>query len=199
MTGCPQAAHAITIIFLKGEPLKRIMIAALAAVGLLAATPSIANAADEPGTASAGTPGFVNAADEPSVMNYADEWYTSTTHPESQGYGYVGSVQSTVGGVWQWIAMWRKDNYVVLRSGHGDDREDGYCAGAEIRYQIYDGDTWSGYHYRMIPSYECRTGRTSVHGWYYSKYKVRNVSSRACHVNTSGEKIECEGSWHGPI
>ncbi|MER7132675.1 hypothetical protein [Streptosporangium saharense] len=182
------------------------MIAALA-VGLLTATPGIANAADDPGTAStvekviasAGTPGFVSAADEPGI-SLADEWYTSATDPTSKGYGYVGHADSTVGGVWQSVSMWRENNYVALDSSISDDKEDGYCAGAEIRYQVYDGGTWSGYHSRMIPSYDCtHDGKFVSNGYYYSRYKVKNVSSRACHVNSSGEKIECEGSWHGPI
>ncbi|MEV7013573.1 hypothetical protein [Streptosporangium sp. NPDC051022] len=177
------------------------MIAALAAAGLLAATPGIANAADDPGTASAtdGTPDFVSVADKPGV-SLADEWYTSATEPSSKGYGFVGNDGSVVSGVWQMIYVWRGDNYVALRSVIGDGEEDGYCAGQEIRYQVYDGGTWSGYHYRMIPSYVCTTGEPPTsHGYYYSRPKVRNVSSRACHVNSSGVKIECEGSWHGPL
>ncbi|MFF0578351.1 hypothetical protein [Streptosporangium saharense] len=188
--------------------MKRIMIAALAAVGLLAATPGIANATDDPGTAStveegtasAGTPGFVSAADEPSVVNYADEWDTFSTHPYEKGYGYVGYAESTSGGVSQQVGMYRKDNYVSLWGDISDKKTDGYCAGAEIRYQVYNGSTWSGYHYRMIPHHDCATDGASVwNAWYYSRPKVRNVSSRACHVNSSGAKIECEKNWHGPI
>ncbi|MFF4991276.1 hypothetical protein ACFY19_29130 [Streptosporangium saharense] len=187
--------------------MKRIMIAALAAVGLLAATPGIANATDDPGTAStveegtasAGTPGFVSAAEEPGI-SLADEWYTSSTNPTSKGYGYVGAATSTSGGVWQVVDMWRENNYVALYSGISDDKEDGYCAGAEIRYQVYNGSTWSGYHYRMIPHHDCtHDGKTVWGGYYYSRPRVGNVSSRACHVNSSGAKIECEKNWHGPI
>ncbi|MEV7013574.1 hypothetical protein [Streptosporangium sp. NPDC051022] len=169
------------------------MIAALAAAGLLAATPGIASATD-------GTPGFVSVANEPGV-SLADEWYTSSTDPASKGYKYAGSSVSKVGGVWQRIEIQRENDndYVALGSIILDEATDGYCAGAEIRYQVYDGGTWSGYHYRMIPSYDCSTNNDPVRGgWYYSRPKVRNISSRACHVNSSGAKIECEESWHEP-
>ncbi|MFF4418878.1 hypothetical protein ACFYY8_40635 [Streptosporangium sp. NPDC001559] len=180
----------------------------IGAAGLLAATPGIANAANDPdtastvkeGAASAGTPGFVSAADEPSVVSFGNEWFTSNERPQDKGYGFVGYAQSTVGGVWQHVMMWRDNNYVVLESFINDEATDGYCAGAEIRYQVYTGSGWSGYHYRMIPSYDCSTNNDAVNGrYYYSYLKTRNVSSRACHVNSSGGKIECEGSWHGPI
>lgn len=144
----------------------------------------------------------MSATDKPSASLLADEWYTSSTHPANKGYRYAGSSVSKVGGVWQRVEVQSENDndYVALGSIIDDEKTDGYCAGAEIRYQVYDGGAWSGYHYRVIPSYDCSTDNDPVEGgWYYSRYKVRDINSRACHANSSGAKIECEANWHGPI
>ncbi|MBE9500028.1 MULTISPECIES: hypothetical protein [Streptomyces] len=154
--------------------MRRILTTLIAAAGLIVAVPGSANA--------------------------ADEWYTSSTYPGSKGYGYVGSASSTVSGVYQHLSMYRTNNYVALWTGIGDEATDGYCAGQEIAYQIYTNGTWSGYRYRMAPVHDCTTnGADNSGGYFYSRYKTRNVHSRACHVDSSGRKIHCESKWHGPI
>ncbi|UNZ15979.1 hypothetical protein [Streptomyces sp. 891-h] len=155
--------------------MRRILLALIAAIGLIIAIPSSANA--------------------------ADEWYTSSNYPSDKGYGYVGSSSSTVSGVYQHLTMYRENNYVALWASVGDEATDGYCAGQEIAYQVYVNGSWSSdYHKRMVPVHDCSTnGVDNFGGYFYSKYKTRNVHSRACHVDSSGRKIHCEGTWHGPI
>ncbi|WP_139238066.1 hypothetical protein [Streptomyces pini] len=136
----------------------------------------------------------------PSAVYAADEWYTSSTDPSSKGYGYVGVTWSSAGNVTQSLDMWRTNNYVSLKSWINDEKEDGYCAGQEIAYQVYVNGAWSGYHHRMVPNFDCsHNGDGNIGAFYYSKYKTRNVHARACHVNSSGAKIHCESNWHGPI
>ncbi|MFJ4275380.1 hypothetical protein ACIP29_33080 [Streptomyces coelicoflavus] len=157
--------------------MRRILIAGAAAVGLLLGMPGAANAHD------------------------TDDWYDVGSVPS--GYGYVGSSSSHVGGVYQQVRMWRSNNYVVLSGYVSDTKTDGYCGTAQIRYEIYDNGGWVGHsHYRRMPVHDCTTGTTGDGHWktyVKSTYKVRNVSARACHANSSGGIIHCESGWHGPI
>lgn len=156
--------------------MKRILIAALAAAGLVFGMPGAASAHD------------------------TDDWYTGSL-PES--YGYVGASESHVGGVYQAVNMWRNNNYVALSGYVSDTKTDGYCGTAEILYEIYDNGDWVGHwHRRRVPVHDCSTGTTGQGEWkgyFNSTYKVRNVYARACHANSSGAIVHCESTWHGPI
>ncbi|MGW0538716.1 hypothetical protein [Streptomyces sp. NPDC003032] len=160
--------------------MKRILIALTAAAGLVLALPGSASA------------------------HSTDDWSLSGQFPGNRGYGYAGDSQSHVSGVFQGVAMWRLGNNVAISTYASDTKTDGYCAGLQIRYEIYDGGQWAGHwHYRDVPVFDCTTGGAETGGvikeYFYSKYPVRNVSSRACHADSSGGIIHCESNWHGPI
>jgi hypothetical protein len=159
---------------------RRILLVLVAAHGLLLAVPGAASA------------------------HSTDDWGESEVHPQDNGYGYVGYSLSHVGGVYQYTNMWRTNNYVSLSSYISDTSTDGYCGTAQIRYEIYDNGGWVGHwHYRTMPVHDCSTGTAGgggvFDGYFYSTYKVRNLSARACHANSSGAIVECESNWHGPI
>lgn len=148
--------------------------------------------------------GLVFAAPGTASAHSTDDWDEFEFHPGDNGYGYVDYSTSHVGGVYQLTNMWRTNNYVALSSYVSDTATDGYCATTQIRYEIHDNGNWVGHwHYRTMPVYDCSTGSAGgggvFDGYFYSAYKVRNLSARACHANSSGAIVECESTWHGPI
>ncbi|MFG1844878.1 hypothetical protein [Micromonospora carbonacea] len=159
--------------------MRRTLIAFIAAVGLILALPGTASAHD------------------------TDDWYKTSSIPS--GFGYVGLSASHVGNVYQEVAMWRSNNYLVLQGYASDIKDDGYCGAVQITYETYDysANKWSGHwHTRAFALVDCTTGDIND-GKHYkyarSSYQFRNVYSRACHASSSGSIVECESNWHGPI
>lgn len=132
----------------------------------------------------------------PTVASATDDWYDSSNAPNSS-YGGGGQSTSTVSGVSQWATMWVDGGYAAMNFGVEDVATDGYCATSQIRYQIWDGGAWSGWHTRNTGVVDCTTDGHSVWKQYvYSNYIVRNMASRACHASSSGAIVECESTWH---
>lgn len=110
------------------------------------------------------------------------------------------TASSTVGGVRQDTQItWSGSMDVLVSGGVSDVATDGYCETNQIRYQISpDAGQWSGWHYRQYqPAVDCSTDGEWVASYLWlSRYPTKNPQARACHADSSGVIVECEGTWH---
>jgi len=153
---------------------RRILFAVIAAVGLVLGLPGAASA------------------------HSTDDWYTASEPPAN--HTFAGCSLSHVSGVYQELCWGRYGNWFSMDGLISDTVTDGYCATAQIRYEIYENGAWAGHwHYRKVAGYDCTTGGKydgDFVGEFISKYQIRNISSRACHADSNGEIIHCESNWH---
>ncbi|AZM62623.1 MULTISPECIES: hypothetical protein [unclassified Streptomyces] len=108
--------------------------------------------------------------------------------------------QSSAGGVQQrTFIYWSGSMDVVVSGGVSDTKTDGYCGAIQIRYRISPSPgQWSGWHHRQLqPAVDCSTNGKWVGSHYWlSRYPTKDLQARACHANSSGAILHCEGTWH---
>ncbi|WP_217208851.1 hypothetical protein [Streptomyces sp. AC550_RSS872] len=139
--------------------------------------------------------GFLVMTQAPAQAHNTEDWYWSTTTPTHDNSrdsrsNYRGATQKTK-------IYWER-NSVAVRSSVSDDKPDGYCAIAQIRYEIYDdGVGWSGHWHYRAPVVDCSTdGRSAVSKYAYGKPGMRHLSARACLGSADGVISTCESTWH---
>ena len=107
---------------------------------------------------------------------------------------------SHVGGVYQQTYIqWNSSGDVVVAGSVSDTKTDGYCGAIQIRYRISTSSgQWSGWHHRKLaPTVDCTTNGKAVSSHYWlSRYPTKDLQARACHANSSGAILHCEGTWH---
>ncbi|GHF17680.1 hypothetical protein GCM10014715_85910 [Streptomyces spiralis] len=134
-----------------------------------------------------------------SPASATDDWVKMSSNVDTTGWANR-TAKSSVGGVKMEVYVyWSGSMDVVVGGAVSDVETDGYCGAIQIRYQISPSPgEWSGWHYRQLePAVDCSTDGNWVGSYLWlSRYPTMNLQARACHANTSGAIVECEGTWH---
>ncbi|NMO55206.1 hypothetical protein HH310_28980 [Actinoplanes sp. TBRC 11911] len=128
----------------------------------------------------------------------ADEWTAVGTFAHACDPDYGGHqrvVESSVRGgdaAATYDICWTNgfDDVRVAASVSDGNGNDGYHAEARIRYEIYTGGAWSGWHYRT-PSAAYGPGDHGNDGLFKAVYPTRMVQVAACLYNGS-TVIDCD-------
>jgi hypothetical protein len=124
----------------------------------------------------------------------ADEWSTVANYGGvcDVHHRYVDSSVRGNDAVASFVICWTDDLsdvrvFAEVSDGNGND---GYHAEARIRYQIWTGSGWSGWHYRT-PAAAYGPGDGNRSWLYRANQTTRNVQAAACLYNGS-TAIDCD-------
>lgn len=120
----------------------------------------------------------------------ADEWDSVSGLPANPQH-CRDAYSPTGGGPADLYICWNDSlTSVYVGAYAADTEEDGYHVEAQIRYQVFTGGSWSGWHQRT-PTYAAGVG-TSAQAFYKARYVTRNVQGRGC-VYNGNTQIHCNG------